>query len=475
MDATDELKSLIALVSNVTDSFTTALFQLDPGGESLSMVDCHSLTANIDQERTFAMGQGLIGLVADQQQALNISNFRHDSQALLFYTEREDIKSFMAVPVGDDPLEGVLSVDSKRQFTFTDKDQKILAGFAREFARAMRRARNSGGASGEQEIKGLQGFCRTISSSRRLAGVLDAMVHAPASLVPHSGLAVVLATGERGRYEVRRAAGCTQLPEDAQVSLRHSLCGWVLSQRQPLLIPRLKGNIPLFFQGEPRVARTSFLGVPLSVGDELLGVYCLIGEVAFEPYHLERFSLLATQASTALAQALLHQRLMNLRNFDPLTRIANHGFLLESIEFLVNKARGESRKFTIILVDPDDFAQVNRNFSFRVGDELLREFAMLLKRLAGREGLVGRYDMGSFLVLLDDTGADNALKLARTVKKAIEETVFQVEHQQARLTASIGLATYPEQGETAAELLDALKLAVEHAKNSGGNQVVQFS
>jgi signal transduction protein with GAF and PtsI domain len=121
------LKELIQLIGNVTEAFTTALFLFDPVQNKLNLRCVQSLSQHINHQTSLSIGDSLIGWVAKNQRPVNIAQFDRDTRNLKFYLRDEKIKSFLAVPLGE---VGVLCIDSKRNYVFTDKDQKILQNFA---------------------------------------------------------------------------------------------------------------------------------------------------------------------------------------------------------------------------------------------------------------------------------------------------------------------------------------------------------
>ena len=129
-----ELKDLIELVSNVNEAFTAALFLYNPPRDRLFLRSYHTLSLQVNPKTTIQPGDSLIGWVAKNKQPVNVAQFDRDNRNLKLYLRDEGIKSFMAVPVGD---AGVLCVDSKRNYVFTDKNQKILQDFARVIYQAL--------------------------------------------------------------------------------------------------------------------------------------------------------------------------------------------------------------------------------------------------------------------------------------------------------------------------------------------------
>jgi signal transduction protein with GAF and PtsI domain len=120
---------LIQLVANTTDAFTTALFFHHPSDGRYHLTSHCSLSKNVDPQFTFSEGEGYWGWVARHGRPLNISPFSHVYGPLGIYRRKEDVKSFLAVPL--EGKRGVLSVDSKATYVFTDRIAKLLLDFGR--------------------------------------------------------------------------------------------------------------------------------------------------------------------------------------------------------------------------------------------------------------------------------------------------------------------------------------------------------
>ena len=111
MSSPQSLHQLIELTSNVTDAFTTALFVSDPDKKMLSLAGYHSLSLNLDEKARIAYGDGPIGWVAENEKPYLEEFFPGNSSSLKLYKKKEDLKDFLAVPVMDDELLGVLAVE----------------------------------------------------------------------------------------------------------------------------------------------------------------------------------------------------------------------------------------------------------------------------------------------------------------------------------------------------------------------------
>ena len=126
MENAESLKDIIFLISNVMEGYSVALFIADQerrdGGLRLFCYD--SFSKNIDENCRLTPGEGLIGWVYREQKAIVVKNFDNDTSTLKIYTKNEEIKSFMAVPLPG--KKGVLCVDSKKSYIFTEDKEKIF-------------------------------------------------------------------------------------------------------------------------------------------------------------------------------------------------------------------------------------------------------------------------------------------------------------------------------------------------------------
>ena len=129
-----DLSSLIALVSNVTDAYSACLFLENRRHKTFQLTSYHSLSPHILPDATAESGQGFLGWVLENNEALSVNEFDKDTVVLGYYSRNEDIKSFMAAPLPSSLTKGALAIDSKKSWCFTAKSQKILAGFAQQFA-----------------------------------------------------------------------------------------------------------------------------------------------------------------------------------------------------------------------------------------------------------------------------------------------------------------------------------------------------
>jgi diguanylate cyclase (GGDEF)-like protein len=152
---------------------------------------------------------------------------------------------------------------------------------------------------------------------------------------------------------------------------------------------------------------------------------------------------------------------------DPLTGLPNRRSLLERLENAIPSAKRHKHSLALLYLDLDGFKQVNDTFGHAAGDTLLRETAERLKRGTRAEDIVARLGGDEFLIALPfvETCADVAVVSDKIVNLVSQPYVVQ--GTDARVSASIGVAMYPHDGETLDELVTAADAALYSAKSSG--------
>ena len=139
-------RHILSIVCSVFDAYSVVLFLPEEEGEAHRLTAFFSLGDKIAANATVLPGKGLVGWIVRNRQPLLVPNFDQRQSNLGYYASGEEgsIKAFMGCPV---PTGGALCVDSKRQYSFSDKDHKILQMFAELIARQQ-------GSRGRQELAG---------------------------------------------------------------------------------------------------------------------------------------------------------------------------------------------------------------------------------------------------------------------------------------------------------------------------------
>jgi len=136
-------------------------------------------------------------------------------------------------------------------------------------------------------------------------------------------------------------------------------------------------------------------------------------------------------------------RLEVLAHTDPLTQVLNRRALTVRLTAEMERAKRYGTVITLLMLDLDHFKGVNDSAGHLVGDDVLREVATLIRESLRSIDLVARYGGEEFVVVLPGTRLTGAVKFAERTRELVERTVFTSAQGGVRLTASIGLASYP--------------------------------
>ena len=212
--------------------------------------------------------------------------------------------------------------------------------------------------------------------------------------------------------------------------------------------------------------------VPLVVlsgsDDEAIALHAV--QVGAQDYlvknHVDRFSLFRS-IRYAAERKKGQQRLTHLAHFDQLTGLSNRVFFQERLLQQLSRAKRLRRKFAVFFLDLDRFKSVNDSLGHGAGDLLLQRASQRLKLAVRDYDIVARLGGDEFAIIVDEPADAEALRaVSDRVLGAFSEPFFLDSHE-VFVSASLGIAVYPEAGESSEELLRAADSAMYAAKASG--------
>ena len=157
---------------------------------------------------------------------------------------------------------------------------------------------------------------------------------------------------------------------------------------------------------------------------------------------------------------------------DGLTGLYNHRYLHERLEEELERARRRGSKLSLLFCDCDQFKIYNDDYGHKAGDTALARLARIIEACSRRSDLAARYGGEEFVLVLVDTDAAGALRVAEHLRSEIEASSARGGRP---LTVSIGIATCPDDAGAHDELLDKADWAMYAAKRAGRNRVLAFS
>jgi len=225
-------------------------------------------------------------------------------------------------------------------------------------------------------------------------------------------------------------------------------------------------NHPLF-QSKPAYWAGSILGIPLKVGDTVVGVMNLSRSIigGFSPSELRLLSLLSDQAAVAISNASLHQMISRQAYSDPLTGLPNRRALDERLEEEVAAARRNNYSFAVIMMDLDGFKAVNDTYGHAIGDEVLRLVFGQMARGVRTTDFLARYGGDELTLILSQTEIASAQIVSEKITEGMKNFKYRLpDGRRLKLGVSGGIALFPIHARTGPDLLRAADAALYRAK-----------
>ncbi len=161
-----------------------------------------------------------------------------------------------------------------------------------------------------------------------------------------------------------------------------------------------------------------------------------------------------------------------LATTDGLTELYNHRYFQEQMKMQIEQSKRYENNFSLIIIDIDFFKKFNDSFGHQSGDAVLRQVAFTLKKNVRATDIVCRYGGEEMSIILPNTGKDEAKSTAEKICKRVAEKPFKLANgKESNVTISLGVATYPYDGENSETIIEAADKRLYKAKNNGRNQV----
>lgn len=218
------------------------------------------------------------------------------------------------------------------------------------------------------------------------------------------------------------------------------------------------------------------LCLPIQLDERVDGVAaCLaLRRREYSPRDIEALTILARQIALSLASARRAEQLERDAFTDSLTGLDNRSYWMRRLGEELARAQRRKAPLCVLFLDIDDFKSYNDRFGHRVGDQVLKLIAGVLRRAIRRNDNAARFGGEEFVVLLPDTDADEALVVAGRIGRDVARCDLGARLDGARnLTVSGGIACFPKDGRTAEALIDAADQAMYAAKRAGKNRMVR--
>jgi two-component system cell cycle response regulator len=318
------------------------------------------------------------------------------------------------------------------------------------------------------ENMALRAHLKLFETCQRLAATLDRDRLVPMALAAVggecAGTAALLAEASAdGTWVLSGAHGLEYQPAAAVLAaVRDALAG--LAERGMATLPLPAGQWP--------GGASHALCLPVAEEGALLGAALVLIKDSPGPDRLQSANFLCRHLGLALRNLGRLKQVEHLAYLDDLTHLYNTRYL----DVVLERELAGGRPFTLLFMDIDHFKAVNDQHGHLSGSRLLVEVARVLRSCVRDEDILVRYGGDEYVMLLVGIDSGGGLKVAERIRRAIEDHRFlSREATPVRITASIGLAAFPEHARTKAEIIDLADRAMYRGKRTTRNVVYMAS
>lgn len=250
---------------------------------------------------------------------------------------------------------------------------------------------------------------------------------------------------------------------------------WVMRQAQPLLVQEMGHDFRFPQMDDQKLGRSvgSVLAVPLASEHRFIGVLRVEAAHPKElgPEELRVCRIIGDLASLAIENARLYQRMEELSITDDLTGLHLRRYFEKRLEEEMVRAGQAQGKISVLLIDIDRFKEYNDTFGHSAGDKLLKEIAGLLKQTCRPTEVAARLGGEEFSCLLPGVSLIEAGERAEQIRCQVESAQIKLRRALTPTTVSVGVAAFPEDGQTGVGLLQKADERLYRAKSQGRNRV----
>lgn len=249
------------------------------------------------------------------------------------------------------------------------------------------------------------------------------------------------------------------------------------SPEQPLIVNDAMGDPRLEPYRQDAFGRLHILSiffVPITYEEKLLGL--LVGFKCETEGNWTRdnetfLKSVADQVATGVTNARLYARVQRQATTDGLTGLFNHRTGQEKLAEQLRIAERYQRNVAVLMIDVDHFKSINDNYGHPAGDSVLRSVAQLIQREVRDVDLPVRYGGEEFLLVLPEVNQEGAIVVAERIRKNLAALSIQHDGIEIKVTASLGIAAFPDDAQSQQHLLDLADKSLYLSKRLGRNQV----
>jgi diguanylate cyclase (GGDEF)-like protein/putative nucleotidyltransferase with HDIG domain len=312
-------------------------------------------------------------------------------------------------------------------------------------------------AHAHREIYALYEIAQAMGSSLGVSDTMALISSKLSNIVPFSCCALFLYNEENETLRCRFATGVeSDVIQQLTIRNGHGLTGWVARNRRPLVNARPSTDLEAAGHPADRTALLSALVCPLLFNERFIGTISVYhtDPSVYTDDHRRLLDRISEQAAAVIYNSMVFEQTQEDSLTDPLTALPNTRFMFMHLTRELSRAERLKAEVSLLVMDLDNFKEINDTYGHHVGDRALREIAGVLRQGIRPYDICVRYAGDEFIVVLSGCGGEEAERKRLELQRAVDQLLFEARPGKTLpLAISVGASVFPHDGNTYETLL----------------------
>ncbi len=420
-----------------------------------------------------SLNEGIVGYVARSGKYYMCND---PSKAKEYRDILLNTKSELAIPIKlNDNVLGVLNLESTKLNQFDETDIEIFAAIADQVAYTMMNAelfRQK--SSAHNLLLELNKLSREINSTFDLNKLLQIVIGKLPIAIRCRLSSIFFYYPSKGQLRLM-VHNLPDIDQQRRLSLdtrENILMARVIKLQHSIHVKDIEKE--LHIPNRPRYETRSFLNMLIQHEGRTIGILNLTDKLDHSNFTQEEFYLatsFCSHLSTAIVNSEKYHKILELSINDGLTGLYVHRFFQEALEREIGRSRRYELPLSLAFIDLDDFKMLNDQFGHQIGDIVLRDMGLLIRKEARKADIACRYGGEEFTIILPSTSLAQAGVVARRIVQKIAAHRVLIGRKEIGITASIGVCEFRNELTRETFIRDADR-ALLIAKKEGKNRVI---
>jgi diguanylate cyclase (GGDEF)-like protein len=316
---------------------------------------------------------------------------------------------------------------------------------------------------------------KAVTSTLNMDEILVTILKRLSELIKAKNWTLYLLDQQAGELHFEVVVGLdTRRLRDVRIKLGEGIAGQAALTGEPIIVPEGVLDDPRFSRRVDELTgftTRSLICLPLKIQQSVIGVLEVVNPedpALFDESLMPVLSILADYVAIAIANARNYQEIEALSVTDDVTGFYNTRFLHQHLDGLLDLGRPVS----LVFLDLDDFKHVVDSHGHLLGSKVLKEVAVVIASCLGEDDRLVRYGGDEYVVILPGQDKQAAVTRTREIRQALEGALFlRSDGLNLRISASFGIASYPQDAESKRELLQVADGCMYRSKQLGKNLI----